>query len=254
MMLCAQGISKSFMGIHALSEVSMDVMEGEIVGVIGPNGAGKTTLFNVLTGLFLPETGMIELSGKRITHLTPYRRVRLGMARTFQNLEIFRDMSVLENVMVGGHSRLKAGYWQSMLSTWGKRKEEKRLKEESLALLERLGIAEMAHEPAVSLSYGNQRRVEIARALASRPAILFLDEPAAGMNPKETRELSELIVSLKGELKLTVVIIEHDMNLIMDICDRIVVMTEGRVLCSGAPSEIRKDQRVLEAYLGGEIV
>ncbi|MGO9147688.1 MAG: ABC transporter ATP-binding protein [Desulfomonilia bacterium] len=254
MMLCAQGISKSFMGIQALSEVSMDVMEGEILGVIGPNGAGKTTLFNVLTGLFLPETGIIELSGKRITHLTPHRRVRLGMARTFQNLEIFRDMSVLENVMVGGHSRLKAGYWQSMLSTRGKRKEEKRLEEESLALLDRLGILKMAHEPAVSLSYGNQRRVEIARALASRPAILFLDEPAAGMNPKETQELSSLIVSLKGELNLTVVIIEHDMNLIMDICDRIVVMTEGRVLCSGPPSQIRKDQRVLEAYLGGEIV
>jgi branched-chain amino acid transport system ATP-binding protein len=254
MMLSAQGISKSFMGIHALSEVSMEVLPGEILGVIGPNGAGKTTLFNVLTGLFTPDAGRIELGGRVITRLVPHRRVRLGMARTFQNLEIFRDMSVLENVMVGGHSRLKAGYWQSMLSTRGKRKEEKRLEEESLALLDRLGIAETAHEPAVSLSYGNQRRVEIARALASRPAVLFLDEPAAGMNPKETHELSELIVSLKGELKLTVVIIEHDMNLIMDICDRIVVMTEGRVLCSGAPSEIRKDQRVLEAYLGGEIV
>jgi branched-chain amino acid transport system ATP-binding protein len=254
MILKAQSLSKSFMGIHALSEVSLHVVKGEILGVIGPNGAGKTTLFNVLTGLFDADTGRIEFSGHAITRLMPHRRVRLGMARTFQNLEIFRDMSVLENVMVGGHSRLKAGYWRSMLCTWGKRKEEKTLREESLALLDRLGIGEMAHEAAVSLSYGNQRRVEIARALAARPSILFLDEPAAGMNPKETQEISELIVRLKGELDLSVVIIEHDMNLIMDICDRIVVMTEGRVLCSGVPGEIRKDPRVLEAYLGGEIV
>ncbi len=254
MILKAVALSKSFMGIHALSDVSLDVVKGEILGVIGPNGAGKTTLFNVLTGLFDADTGRIELGGRAITRLMPHRRVRLGMARTFQNLEIFRDMSVLENVMVGGHTRLKAGYWQSMLGTWGKRKEEKALRDESLALLDRLGIGESAHEAAVSLSYGNQRRVEIARALAARPAIIFLDEPAAGMNPKETRELSELIVRLKGELELTVVIIEHDMNLIMDICDRIVVMTEGRVLCSGVPSDIRKDPRVLEAYLGGEIL
>jgi branched-chain amino acid transport system ATP-binding protein len=254
MILSARRISKSFMGIHALIDVSVDVMEGEILGVIGPNGAGKTTLFNVLTGLYLPETGAIELRGKTLTRLMPHHRVILGMARTFQNLEIFRDMSVLENVMVGGHSRLKAGYWRSLFSTPGKIREEKALKEESLALLDRLGIVDAAGEPAVSLSYGNQRRVEIARALASKPAILFLDEPAAGMNPKETQELAELIVRLKGELVLTVIIIEHDMNLIMDICNRIVVMTEGRVLCSGAPREIRKDPRVLEAYLGGEIV
>jgi len=254
MILKAQDLSKSFMGIHALSEVSMTVMKGEILGVIGPNGAGKTTLFNVLTGMFQPDGGRIELEGKPITRLMPYRRVRLGMARTFQNLEIFRDMSVLENVMVGGHSRLGAGFWRSMLSIPGTMKEEKRIRQESMALLDLLGIAGMAHEPAVSLSYGNQRRVEIARALAAKPTIIFLDEPAAGMNPKETQDLSELIVRLKNELALTVVIIEHDMNLIMDICDRIVVMTEGRVLCSGLPSEIRKDPRVLEAYLGGEIV
>ncbi|HWR67740.1 MAG TPA: ABC transporter ATP-binding protein [Desulfomonilia bacterium] len=254
MILKAAGISKSFMGIHALIEVSIEVFRGEILGVIGPNGAGKTTFFNVLTGLFLPETGRIELDGKNITRLMPHRRVRLGMARTFQNLEIFRDMSVLENVMVGGHCRLKTGYWSSMFSTWGKMREEKVLQEESLTLLARLGLSGKAGDAAVSLSYGNQRRVEIARALASKPAIIFLDEPAAGMNPKETQELSELIVRIKSELDLTVVIIEHDMNLIMDICDRIVVMTEGRVLCSGAPHEIRKDRRVLDAYLGGDIV
>lgn len=254
MILKASDISKSFMGIHALSGVSMEVVTGEILGVIGPNGAGKTTLFNVLTGMFTPESGTIEMGGRNITRLAPHRRVRLGMARTFQNLEIFRDMSVLENVMVGGHCRLKAGYWGSMFSTWGKRKEERALHEEALTLLGRLGLADMAHEDAVNLSYGNQRRVEIARALASKPRVVFLDEPAAGMNPKETQELSELIVRLKGELDLTIVIIEHDMNLIMDICHRIVVMTEGRVLCSGAPGDIRKDQRVLEAYLGGDIV
>jgi branched-chain amino acid transport system ATP-binding protein len=253
-MLKAEGISKSFMGIAALNDVTMDVVKGEILGVIGPNGAGKTTLFNVLTGLFMPDNGRIRLHDKEVTRLMPYRRVRMGMARTFQNLEIFRDMSVLENVMVGGHIRLKAGFWRSMLNTPGKVKEEEALKEEALALIDRLGLTERAQEPAVNLSYGNQRRVEIARALASKPALVFLDEPAAGMNPKETQELAELIVRLRSELDLTIVLIEHDMNLIMDICDRIVVMTEGRVLTSGVPNEIRKDPRVLEAYLGGDIV
>jgi branched-chain amino acid transport system ATP-binding protein len=253
-MLKSEVVSKHFMGIVALEGVSVDVVKGEILGVIGPNGAGKTTLFNVITGLYEPDTGRVFLNGKDITTLLPHRRIRLGMARTFQNLEIFRDMSVLENVMVGGHTRLKAGFWRSMLNTGGKRAEERSLREEALALLARLGLSDKAFEPAVSLSYGNQRRVEIARALASKPAIVFLDEPAAGMNPKETQELAELIVRLKAELDLTIVIIEHDMNLIMDICYRIIVMTEGRVLTSGAPSEIRKDPRVLDAYLGGDIV
>ncbi len=253
-MLQAQGISKHFMGIQALCDVSIEVLGGEILGVIGPNGAGKTTLFNVLTGLFFPDTGTLTLQGRQITRLKPHRRVKLGMARTFQNLEIFRDMSVLENVMVGGHIRLKAGYWCSMLSTSGKRCEERLLKEEAFALLELLGIADKAPQPAVSLSYGNQRRVEIARALISKPAIIFLDEPAAGMNPRETQELSGLIARLKSSLQLTVVIIEHDMNLIMDICNRIVVMTEGKVLMSGTPNQIRSDQRVLDAYLGGDIL
>ena len=253
-MLQAQGISKHFMGIQALCDVSIEVFKDEILGVIGPNGAGKTTLFNVLTGLFLPDTGTLTLQGRHITRLKPHRRVKLGMARTFQNLEIFRDMSVLENVMVGGHIRLKAGYWRSMLSTSGKRGEERLLKEEAIALLELLGIAGKASHPAVSLSYGNQRRVEIARALISKPAIIFLDEPAAGMNPRETQELSGLIARLKSSLQLTVVIIEHDMNLIMDICNRIVVMTEGKVLMSGTPNHIRSDQRVLDAYLGGDIL
>ena len=253
-MLQAQAISKHFMGIRALCDVSIEVLKDETLGVIGPNGAGKTTLFNVLTGLFFPDTGSLTLQGRQITRLKPHRRVKLGMARTFQNLEIFRDMSVLENVMVGGHIRLKAGYWRSMLSTSGKRGEERFLKEDAIALLELLGIADKAAHPAVSLSYGNQRRVEIARALISKPAIIFLDEPAAGMNPKETQELSGLIARLKSSLQLTVAIIEHDMNLIMDICNRIVVMTEGKVLTSGAPNQIRSDQRVLDAYLGGDIL
>ena len=252
-MLRAKTVSKHFMGIRALCDVSIEVFKDEILGVIGPNGAGKTTLFNVLTGLFLPDTGMITLAGNEITRLKPHRRVCLGMARTFQNLEIFRDMSVLENVLVGGHIRLKAGYWRSLLSTRGKRSEERVLQEEAMGLLELLGIADKASHPAVSLSYGNQRRVEIARALISKPSIIFLDEPAAGMNPKETQELSGLIAHLKSSLQLSVMIIEHDMNLIMNICNRIVVMTEGRVLTSGAPNKIRSDQRVLDAYLGGDV-
>ena len=253
-MLKADAVSKHFMGIVALDGVTVDVFKDEILGVIGPNGAGKTTLFNVLTGLFGPDSGRVFLDGKEITTLMPHRRVSLGMARTFQNLEIFRDMSVLENVMVGGHSRLKAGFWRSMFNTGIKRAEERMLKEEALVLLARLGLSDKAGEPAVNLSYGNQRRVEIARALASKPAIIFLDEPAAGMNPKETSEISDLIVRLREELNLTIAIIEHDMNLIMDICGRIIVMAEGRVLCSGLPSEIRKDPRVLDVYLGGDII
>jgi len=252
MILKAEKISKHFMGIQALSDVSLEVHAGEILGVIGPNGAGKTTLFNVLTGLFPPDGGHIYLGEREITRLRPHRRVRLGMARTFQNLEIFRDMSVLENVMVGGHSRLQTGFWGSLISSPGKRAEERRLREEARALLERLGLADKAAEQAISLSYGNQRRVEIARALAAKPGLIFLDEPAAGMNPKETEELAALIVRLKSELDLTVVIIEHDMNLIMEICQRIIVMTEGRVLTAGEPHAIRKDPRVLEAYLGAE--
>lgn len=252
-MLQVQAISKHFMGIQALTNVSIELRTDEILGVIGPNGAGKTTLFNVLTGFFFPDAGLMTLGGNEITRLKPHRRVCLGMARTFQNLEIFRDMSVLENVLVGGHVRLKAGYWRSLLSTRGKRVEERALKEEAIGLLELLGIADKASHPAVSLSYGNQRRVEIARALISKPSIIFLDEPAAGMNPKETQELSGLITRLKSNLQLTVMIIEHDMNLIMDLCDRIVVMTEGRVLTSGTPNQIRSDQMVLDAYLGGDV-
>ncbi len=253
-MLTAEGITKSFMGIHALSGVSMQVHAGEILGVIGPNGAGKTTLFNVLTGLYAPDAGNIFFEGMDITNLRPYRRVGLGLARTFQNLEIFRDMSVLENVMVGGHVRLSCGFWQSLLVTPGKRAEERLLRSQALELLALLGLADRASAPAVSLSYGDQRRIEIARALASHPAMLFLDEPAAGMNPRETELLAGLIAQLRKDLQLTVVIIEHDMNLIMNVCDRIVVMSEGRVLTAGAPHEIRLDARVLEAYLGEEIL
>jgi len=251
-MLKAANLSKHFMGIQALRDVTLEVIQGALLGLIWPNGAGKTTLFNVLTGLFAPDGGRILLRERDITRLRPHRRIRLGMARTFQNLEIFRDMSVLENVMVGGHSRLKAGFVRSLFNTPGKRAEERILRHEARELLERLGLQDMAGEQAINLSYGNQRRVEIARALAAKPAIIFLDEPAAGMNPRETEELAELIVRLKSELGLTVVIIEHDMNLIMEICQRIIVMAEGRVLTSGAPQVIRKDPRVLEAYLGSD--
>jgi branched-chain amino acid transport system ATP-binding protein len=253
-MLRSEGISKSFMGISALSDVSMEIRKGEILGIIGPNGAGKTTLFNVLTGLFPPDAGRIFLGDREITGMPPHRRVRLGISRTFQNLEIFRDMTVLENVLVGAHTRLKAGFVGSIFSTPGKRSEEKLLKEEATGLLETLGLAGQEEEQAINLSYGNQRRVEIARALASKPGLIFLDEPAAGMNPKETEDLSGLIGRLKTELGLTVAIIEHDMNLIMEICDRIVVMAEGSVLMSGTPREVRTDARVLEAYLGGDVV
>ncbi len=253
-MLKAENLSKSFMGIHALNRVSLEIMKGEILGVIGPNGAGKTTLFNVLTGLFPPDSGSIHFAGKDITRFKPHRRVGLGMTRTFQNLELFRDMSVLENVMVGGHLQLRTGFWASMVMAPWKIKEEKRLQNKALKLLEILGISQRAGEQAINLSYGDQRRVEIARALISRPHVMFLDEPAAGMNPRETGELSSLIIKLKNELDLSIVIIEHDMNLIMDICERIIVMAEGSLLATGVPQEIRKHPKVLDAYLGGEVL
>jgi len=253
MILEVDSVCKSFMGVHALQGVSMGVHEGEILGIIGPNGAGKTTLFNVLTGLLRQDSGKIYLDDTDVGNMPVHSRVRLGMARTFQNLELFKDMSVMENVMVGSHLHLKSGFWQCIIDSKRKKREERLFIAEALNLLSLFGMKHKAYDNALSLSYGEQRKVEIARALASRPRILFLDEPAAGMNPKETEELGSLISKIKEELQLTVVIIEHDMNLIMDICDYVVVMTEGNILTSGLPSTVRHDKKVIDAYLGGDI-
>ncbi|MCD6280553.1 MAG: ABC transporter ATP-binding protein [Deltaproteobacteria bacterium] len=253
-MLKVDSIHKSFMGIRALNGVDLEVEEGQILGIIGPNGAGKTTLFNVITGLIRQDFGHIYLEGKDISRAPIYSRVRLGMARTFQNLAIFRDMSVLENVMSGGHQHINSGLLDCILDSRKKRQEERRLVLDARALLRLFGLEDKADQDAINLSYGEQRKVEIARAVATRPKVLFLDEPASGMNPRETEELDSLIKRISEDMKLTIVLIEHDMNLVMDICEKVVVMFEGSVLTSGLPLEVRNDQRVIDAYLGEDIV
>ena len=252
--LKVDSIHKSFMGIRALNGVDLEVEEGQILGIIGPNGAGKTTLFNVITGLIRQDLGHIYLEGKDISRAPIYSRVRLGMARTFQNLAIFRDMSVLENVMSGGHQHINSGLLDCILDSRKKRQEESRLVLDAKALLRLFGLEDKADQDAINLSYGEQRKVEIARAVATRPKVLFLDEPASGMNPRETEELDSLIKRISEDMKLTIVLIEHDMNLVMDICEKVVVMFEGSVLTSGSPLEVRNDQRVIDAYLGEDIV
>ncbi len=252
--LKVDSIHKSFMGIRALNGVDLEVEEGQILGIIGPNGAGKTTLFNVITGLIRQDLGHIYLEDEDISSVPIYSRVRLGMARTFQNLAIFRDMSVLENVMSGGHLHINSGLLDCILDSRKKRQEESRLVLDARALLRLFGLEDKADQEAINLSYGEQRKVEIARAVATRPKVLFLDEPASGMNPRETEELDSLIKRIREDMNLTIVLIEHDMNLVMDICEKVVVMFEGSVLTSGSPLEVRNDQRVIDAYLGEDIV
>ncbi len=252
--LKVESVHKSFMGVSALKGVDLEVEEGQILGIIGPNGAGKTTLFNVITGLIRQDSGRIYLNGEDISGTPIYSRARLGMARTFQNLEIFKDMSVLENVMSGGHLHLDSGLLECILDSKRKRQEEEDLISRAMALLRLFGIEDKADQDAFTLSYGEQRKVEIARAIATRPRVLFLDEPASGMNPRETEELDSLIKRIKEDMQLTIVLIEHDMNLVMDMCEEVVVMFEGSVLTSGSPREVHRDQRVIDAYLGRDVV
>ena len=256
-MLRVDKIEKSFGGVKALQGCTLTVNEGTITGLIGPNGAGKTTLFNCVTGIYRPTLGEIHVQlpgqiGRRIDGLAPHRVTDLGLARTFQNIRLFAGMTALENVMLGRHCRTTTGLLGAILQGAGARRQEQETVARSYALLERTGLAQYADEVAGNLPYGAQRRLEIARALATAPGLLLLDEPAAGMNPQETNELDELIVRIRNETGVAILLIEHDMKLVMNISDRIHVLEYGKPIACGTPAEIRSNPRVIEAYLGEE--
>ena len=249
-MLSVEVLSISFGGLAALRGVSVEVAEREIFALIGPNGAGKSTVFNIVTGLERPMAGRVTLRGEDLLALAPHAIARRGVARTFQNTEVFRALSVLDNVLVGRHTHLRGGALRGALRAASVRREEAAARETARALLDRLGLTDVAGVPAGSLPLGLQKRLELARALASEPRLLLLDEPAGGLNPTETRTLMDLIVRLRDERGLTVLVVEHDMELVMGISDRIAVLDEGRKIAEGEPRAIATDPAVIEAYLG----
>ncbi len=247
----ASGVSKIFGGLVAVDEVTFSVPRRSIVSIIGPNGAGKTTFFNMLTGLYKPNAGAIAFDGKDITRARPDRILAAGMARTFQNIRLFATMTALENVMVGLHARMQAGLFGSIIRLPSVRKEERLAHEKAAELLEFVGLrSSHFHQMSVNLSYGDQRRVEIARALASNPKMLLLDEPTAGMNPQESERLRAFMQRLRDERGLTILLIEHDMKVVMNVSEYITVLDHGEKIAEGKPEEVRGNPRVVEAYLG----
>jgi branched-chain amino acid transport system ATP-binding protein len=250
-LLNAENVVKAFGGLVAVNDVSFSIPPRSIVSIIGPNGAGKTTFFNMLTGLYKPTAGRITLAGKDITGMRPDKITALGVARTFQNIRLFATMSATENVMVGQHARMRAGLFGSVLRTPRVRREEKEVREKARETLLYVGLREAELDQiAANLSYGDQRRVEIARALASDPALLLLDEPTAGMNPNESARLTEFMERMREERNLTILLIEHDMKVVMGVSESITVLDHGEKIAEGDPGDIRADERVVEAYLG----